>query len=323
MAAPAEPRSRVSATWSHESIIEWLLAGDPAIRWQVEDDLLDAPSDKSRAAVATEGWGRELLSNQDPSGTWAGGLYSPKWTSTTYTLLLLRRMGLPRDHPAARRGCQVLFDGVRWFDEGGMTPSPDSSIPAMCVTAMMVILGSYFRIGDPRIDRAAEWLAGPAGTPDGGWNCRTPRTGSRHGSFHTSITVLEALRDYANRSTEDAASRGRAFFLDHELYCSHRTGEPVHPSFTRFSFPPRWHFDVLRGLDYFQSVSAERAPQLERAMKLVEARRRADGRWPIQNRHPGATFFDMERGRVPSRWNTLRALRVIRWWTSSRIVKAG
>ena len=294
MASPAEGPA--------DETTSWLLDGDPAIRWQTKVDLLDLPGDDDRAAIATEGWGAELLAHQDPSGTWGGGLYSPKWVSTTYTLLLLRRMGLAPGHPAAIEGCQRLFDGFTWIPDGGLSPSPGASQPAMCVTGMLVMLGAYFGHEDRRLDDAVAWLTGTAQLADGGWNCQSPRSGSKHGSFHTSITVLEALRDYTDAGgsheveAKVASERGRSFFLDHQLHCSHRTGEPVHENFTRFSFPPRWYFDVLRGLDYFQAVGAGRDERLEMAVDLVRHRRRSDGTWSIQNRHPGRTFFEMEKG---------------------------
>ncbi len=309
-----------AASLDNQQILDWLLEGDPAIRWQTNEGLLGSSGSVDRAAVATEGWGAELLGHQDPSGTWGGGLYSPKWVSTTYTLLLLRRLGLAPDNAAALKGCGKLFDGMTWLEAGGVWPSPGGTEPAMCVTGMVVMLGSYFGLEDARLEKAVGWLTGSAQLSDGGWNCRSPRSGSQHGSFHTSITVLEALADYveaggplADRALQ-ASARGRAFFVDHQLYCSHRTGQPVHEKLTRFSFPPRWYFDVLRGLDYFQAVGADRHPELLKAIELVHERRRTDGRWGIQNRHPGKTFFEMESGRSPSRWNTLRALRVLRWW---------
>ncbi len=298
--------------------IEWLLEGDPAIQWQVYRDLVDDP-ERSRAVqekTATEGWGARLLELQDPEGTWANALYSPKWTSTTYTLLLLHRIGLPSDHPAARLGVQVLIDRARYLD-GGATLAKTIDEPETCITGMLVILASSFQVDDPRVDGLVEWLVDTQ-LEDGGWNCEVVRSGATHGSFHTTITVLEALA-CRDELTPDpvlavAADRGRRFFLDHRLYHSHRTGAIVSDAFTRFSFPPYWHFDALRGLDHFQLVRAERSQELADAIVLLEERRTADGRWPLQNVHRNKTWFTMEQGGKPSRWNTLRALRVLRWW---------
>lgn len=301
-----------------QAAIDFLLEGDPAIRWQVKHDLLDAPDSEvaaERSLVARTGWGRQLLDLQDPEGTWASGIYSPKWISTTYTLLLLRHLGLAPGNPAALRGCEQIWDGTGV--RGGVVLPSSTSAADICVAGMFVALATYFRYDDDQIDDVIEWMLNTQ-LDDGGWNCRTLRSGSKHGSYHTSISVLEAMAELAASGRDDsvlteAAMRGREFFLAHGLYKSHRTGEVSHPVFTRFSFPPRWHYDVLRGLDYFQSVAAPWDDRLVDAVGLLDGKRRRDGFWPVQNKHSGRVWFDMETGRKPSRWNTLRALRVYRW----------
>jgi hypothetical protein len=293
------------------AVADWLLDGDPAIRWQVMRDLLPTTASSvasERAAVATSGWGRRLLDEQDPEGTWAQGIYSPKWTSTTYTLLLLRSLGLDPRHPDGRRGCTVLWDRVEV--DGGITWSRSTLRPDVCVTAMFIALAAYFELADPRRDTALTWLLDQQ-LPDGGWNCSANRSGATHSSFHTTISVLEALAEVGEPALDEPASRGRKFFLEHRLYRSHRTGEVVHPSFTKLSFPTRWHYDVLRGLDHFRLVDAPSDERLDDALGLLVSKRRKDGTWPAQNKHPGLVWFDMERGGQPSRWNTLRALRVL------------
>ncbi len=302
-----------------ESTVRWLLGGDASIRWQTMQDLLDAPAgqvEAERARVATTGWGGELLRRQDPEGTWAGGLYTPKWTSTTYTLLLLFRCGLPPCTAAARRGVELLWVRARFYD-GGLTPARSIDAPEACVTSMYVALARYFGYGDRRVDAAVDWLLANQ-LDDGGWNCRTVRFGDRHSSFHTSIAALEALSQAvgvapARRDVVEAMARGREFFLRHRLYKSHRDGSVVDPVFTRLSFPPRWHFDVLRGLDHFQSVPAPWDERFGDAVGLLRGKRRSDGTWPVQHKHAGRVWFDMEKAGTPSRWNTLRALRVLRW----------
>lgn len=293
--------------------------GDPAIRWQTMRDLLDAARadvEQERALVATTGWGRDLLSRQDPCGTWAGGLYSPKWTSTTYTLLELRRCGLAPDHPSALRAVEKIWDGARYFD-GGLTSAASVDAPEACVTSMYVALARYFGYDDARVDAAIDWLLGNQ-LEDGGWNCRTVRFGDRHGSFHTSILALEALaeiddRDPGRPDVASAMADGREFFFRHRLFRSHRDGSIVNPAFTKLSCPPRWHYDILRGLDHLAATDAPWDTRASDALEHLSRRRRADGRWPVQNKHPGRVWFDMERTGGPSRWNTLRALRVQRW----------
>jgi hypothetical protein len=301
-----------------DPVIGWLLEGDPAIRWQVRRDLLDAPEPvwrREQARVATDGWGARLLELRDTGGRWGGGLYSPKWVSTTYTLLLLYRCGLPARHPIANDGCRLLLD-AGFTTNGGIDLSVTIGRPETCVTGMVATLCSWFGLDDERVDDVIGYLLQEQ-MEDGGWNCLREK-GAAHSSFHTTIIVLEALTEYrsARHGAEAiaAAAAGREFLLQHRLYRSHRTGEVVDERMTRFSFPPRWHYDVLRALDHFRAAGAERDDRAEDAVALVLGRRRRDGRWPLQNRHAGRVHFELEPSRGPSRWNTLRALRVLRWW---------
>jgi hypothetical protein len=262
--APGPPlRIRVASACvpisGQEGITRWLLEGDPAIQWQTQRDLLGEPAtayEPTRARVATSGWGADLLSRRDREGTWAGGLYGPKWTSTTYTLLLWR-FGLARDNPSARRGVRLLWDGARYF-EGALTPARSIDYPEACVTAMYVTLARHFGYDDHRVDEAIGWLLRNH-LEDGGWNCRNVRFGDRHRSFHTTISVLEALAGLAADRRDDAAAamqRGWEFLFEHRMFKSHHTGEVANQAFTRLSFPPRWHYDVLRGLDHLQAAGA-------------------------------------------------------------------
>jgi hypothetical protein len=310
-------------------VVQWLLEGDPSIRWQTLRDLVGAPEgavERERRKVAREGWGARLLAEQGPDGRWAGGrssdggLYSPKWTSTTYTLLTLRDLGLPPDHPGARRACRVLLDEGLQRD-GGVNygaAAKGKGQGETCISGMVLSLLSYFGLEDERLDTIARHLLEEQ-MPDGGWNCRRPR-GATHGSVHTTLNALEGLRLYERHRKQNlpavrrAQRRGREFLLVHRLFRSHRTGAVIKSAFTLFSFPPRWYYDVLRALDHFQSVDAPRDPRLAEAIDVVCRRRRCDGRWPLQNRHPGRVYFDMERVGAPSRWNTLRGLRVLSWW---------
>jgi len=304
-------------------VLEWLLEGDPAIRWQVLRDLTGAAEQKVRSEqrrVCKEGWGARLLSLQDDDGRWGGGIYTPKWTSTTYTMVLLRSLGLPAQHPQALRACKALFDTGFWKDGGINFWTRYHSRSETCVSSMVLAVACWFRLDDTRLDRLAEHVVGQQ-MADGGWNCLSmPGYGeATHGSFHTTISALEALLEYERfrptraQAARDAQARGREFLLAHRLFRSHRTGEVVKSAMTRFSFPPRWHYDVLRGLDYFRDAGAALDPRLEEGLRLLEQRRTTDGRWLLQNEYPGKTFFRLETVGKPSRWNTLRALRVLRW----------
>jgi len=301
--------------------LAWLMEGDPSIRWQALRDLKGASERvvrREQGRVAREGWGARLLGLQDLDGRWAGGLYNPKWTSTTYTLVLLRSLGLPAGNRQAVRASGVLLDTGFYGDGGINFYVGKHEHSETCISSMVLGVLAWFEVDDPRVDRLADHVMARQ-MADGGWNCRyVPGRGTAtHGSFHTTILALEALLDYerfrparAGRARE-AQARGREFLLVHRLFRSHRTGAVVKAEMTRFAFPPRWHYDVLRGLDYFREAGAPADARLEDALALVKSRQKADGRWVLQNRYPGKTFFELEEAGAASRWNTLRALRVL------------
>jgi hypothetical protein len=300
------------------AVTDWLLEGDPSVVWQTQRDLLDRPDEAAttRSEVAARGWGRRLLDLQDPSGRWADGLYQPKWTSTTYTMLLMRRLGVDPANTAACRGAQVLLDDADWVD-GGVSYWSGRLEAERCVNGMVLSIGSYFDLSDDRVDSIAGLLI-RSRLVDGGWNCRDQRGDDLHSSFHTTLSVLEGLHLWrSSRDTaaaDEAIASGEEFMLAHRMYRSHRTGHVIDRRWTRFSFPPRWHYDVLRGLDYLQGAGARRDSRLSGAIELVDESRRPDGRWPIGPSYSGEVHFKMESGRAGGRWNTLRALRVLRWW---------
>jgi len=301
-----------------ELTVAWLVAGDPSVRWQAERDLLDKPEEiwrRTRQRIGAEGWGHDLLAHQDATGTWGGGLYQPKWTSTTYTLLLLRRLGLDHDNPMARRGAEHLLDDADWCD-GGVSYWSGRKLAERCVNGMVLALGSYFRLADSRLDSIAGLLTAVA-MADGGWNCRD-QDHATHSSFHTTISVLEGLLEWkraTGSAAADAAIRGgQEFLLAHQMYKSHRTGEVINEAWTKAWFPPRWHYDVLRGLDHLRDSGQVPDSRAADAVDLIRAAQRADGRWPKGSQYSGEVYLTLEPGRVAGRWNTLRALRVLRWY---------
>lgn len=307
-----------------DSILAWLLEGDPAIRWQTRRDLLAEPPgayEPDRERVVSEGWGAALLARQDATGTWGGGLYSPKWISTTYTLLLLRHLGLSPENAQGQRGAALLLDRG-FYRDGGINFFKSFKHSETCVTGMTLALLCYFRLSDERIHRIVEHLLGQQ-MQDGGWNCERPK-GATHSSFHTTISVLEGLHEYRLAFPAQAESLGPSiaaaheFLLMHRLYRSHRTGEVADPALTGIYFPPRWHYDFLRALDYFQWVGAPRDERMADAIDLLNSKRLADGRWKQGQNWAGRVFFHMEPVGQPGRWNTLRGLRVLRWWESGQ-----
>ena len=306
------------------TLLDWLLDSDPAIRWQVLQDLTDAPADvvaAERARVATEGWGARLLALRDPDGQWAGGAFCPAdpqpagdgqpWTATLFTLVLLRDLGLDPRHPAARDTVALVRENSRWehdgqrFFDGEVEP---------CINGRTVALGAYFGADVHGIVERLlrEQLA------DGGWNCEA-ENGSTRSSFDTTINVLEGLLAHERAAgggpaIAAARRRGEEYLLDRSLVRRRSTGEVVSPAYLAFSFPPRWHYDVLRALEYFREAGGTPDPRLDEAVELVRGKRQPDGTWLLENTHPGAVHFPLEDGDGrPSRWNTLRALRVLRW----------
>jgi len=313
-------------TTSTDKTIRWLLEGDPAIRWQTLRDLANAPARTAaaeRKRVAQTGWGARLLAEQSEDGRWGGGskrdagMYTPKWTSTTYTMLLLRDLGLSSTNSQARAACKLLLDRGLQAD-GGINYVPDARSET-CITGMVLSILGHFELEDDRVGNVETYLRN-AQMSDGGWNCRR---GSTHSSMNTTISVLEGLRIREvtgrgnTRALRLAQEKAREFLLVHGLFRSHRTGAIIKSEFMRFVFPPRWHYDVLRALDYFQSVDAPRDERLAESIDLVNRRRGDDGRWTLDYAYPGKTHFTLERLREPSRWNTLRALRVLKWWNQS------
>lgn len=304
------------------NVMEWLLAGDPSIRWQVMRDLMDEPDDAvaaERSRVATQGWGARLLSLRDDDGQWAGGAFFPRtppetpgqpWTATLFTLIDLKDLGLAPGGPQARDTVALVRENSRW-DHGGQRFFDGEVEP--CINGRVVGLGAYF--GED-VSGIVERLLGEQ-MDDGGWNCEQ-ENGSTRGSFHTTINVLEGLLGFehacgASPEVTDARRRGEEYLLERRLLRRLSTGEVPDPDWMRLSFPTRWRYDVLRGLEYLRVAGAAPDERANEAVRLVEQKRGADGRWVLEKSHPGHVHFHMEREGRPSRWITLRALRVLRW----------
>ena len=261
------------------NVVDWLLDSDPAIRWQVMRDLLDEPANvvaAERARVATEGWGARLLALQGADGQWAGGTLFPLWTGTTYTLVLLREMGLDPTSEQARRAVAPVRANSRWeegnqlFFEGEVEP---------CINGKAVAIGAYF--GED-VQAIVDRLVGEQ-LQDGGWNCEAER-GSTRSSFHTTISVLEGLLEHeratgGSDAVKAARLRGQEYLLERQLLRRLSTGEVVKPAFLLFSFPTGWHYDVLRGLDYLRRAGVAPDERCAEAIALVE--HAALRRWPL------------------------------------------
>jgi hypothetical protein len=311
---------------STRSVIPWLLDSDPAIRWQVMRDMMDAPAEDvraERARVATEGAGARLLALQGADGRWGGATWNRGWNSTMHVLMLLRDMGLDPASEQARRAVGLVRERVTWlgcgpkecerhgFFEGEIEP---------CINGQVAVVGAYFG-EDVRgiVDRLlTEQL------PDGGWNCEAA-SGSRRSSFNTTICVLEALLEYeravaSHPQATEARLRGQDYLLERRLFRRRSNGEIIErdrkggTQWTRFAFPTWWHYDVLRGLEYLSRAGVAPDERIAEAIHLV-LKKQDDGRWPLDTQYPGK--MPVETGESeggPSRWNTLRALRVLEWY---------
>jgi hypothetical protein len=308
-------------------VLAWLLESDPAIRWQVLRDLADASPEvvtAERARVATEGWGARLLALQGPDGAWAGGACVPAsgwrreegepqpWTATLPTLHLLCDFGIDPTDERVRRAVDQVRDQCRWEHEG--QPFFEGEVEP-CINGRTVLIGAYF---GQNIDGIVGRLVDEQ-LEDGGWNCEA-EFGSVRSSFDTTINVLEGLLGHERATggsprSRAARRRGEEYLLERNLMRRRSTGAIVNPDWLRFSYPSRWHYDVLRALDYFQSTGEAPDSRLAEAIELLRSKRQPDGRWPLEHTYPGAVHFALEHGDgQPSRWNTLRALRVLRWY---------
>jgi len=298
--------------------LNWLLDSDPAIRWQVMQDLMDEAPEvvaAERARIATEGCGAKLLARQSRSGRWGGPRENVGLLITFYTLVVLMDLGLYPDSKQARRmvsrveQLRFKWHSNRPFFHGETEP---------CINGRILALGAYFKEPD---DELANQLLGEQ-LQDGGWNCEAPK--SRRSSFHTTICVLEGLLAYQRAGRKTAAlttarQRAEEYLLKRRLFRSFRTGEIIDKHWLRFSFPPFWHYDVLRGLDYFRNVGSKPDRRLKEAIEVVIQRRHQNGRWPLNLLHPEYIPVKMETEvGSASRWNTLRALRVLRWYGGSK-----
>jgi hypothetical protein len=316
----------------HDPVIGWLLDSDPSIRWQVMRDLLDAPESEwtaERVKVETEGWGARLLSYQDADGQWAGGSFVPDgfdprewreigqpWTATCFSLQQLREFGLDPSSDRARRTVELIGANARW-DEGGQ-PYWEGEVEE-CINGRTVADGAYFGVDvSPIVHRLVGERQG-----DGGWNCERCN-GSVCSSFHSTINVLEGFLEYERATggtlqSREARRSGEEYLLKRHLFRRLGTGEPADGRFLSFLYPNRWRCDILRALDYFR-VSAMLTfdapdPRLGEAVDHVRSKRLEDGTWPLDWSLPGRVWFNVDDGPgKPSRWVTLRALRVLGWW---------
>lgn len=332
MAATGSPQGSLPSPLVPADVVTWLLDSDPAIRWQVMRDLLDAPEPEwaiERAKVETEGWGARLLALEDDDGQWAGGAFFPNdftrqewenegqpWTATAWALAQLREFGLDPTSDRAQEMVELIRTNARWDHDD--QPYWEGEVEE-CINGRTVADGSYFGVDmSALVDRlVSERLE------DGAWNCERAN-GSLVSSIDTTINVLEGLLEFeratgGTNESRTARRSGEEYFLKRNLYRRLSSGEPADEDFLKFIHPNRWRHDILRGLDYFRSAGVLTGtrpdPRLEDPIHYLVSRRRDDGRWALDWDPGGRRWFDVDDGEGnPSRWITLRALRVLKWW---------
>ena len=300
-------------------VIDWLLAGDVAIRYAVHRDLLGTDRPDLRTRIATEGWGARLLAARNCDGGWGRAFYQPKWTCTHYTLLDLKNLGVdPRNPPVRESVARVLAMEKR--PDGGMGPAKTSDTSDVCVAAMVLDYASYFAMPEAQLRSIVDFVLGQK-MADGGFNCDSNIRHPHHSSLHTSLSVLEGFRQflvagYRYRAGDigDAMESTREFILMHRFFRSDRTGKVINPAFLRWPYPFRWKYNVLRALDHFAAARVPYDARMREALDHVVAKRRPDGRWPVYAAWPGRQHFVMEEAGEPSRWITLIASRVLRFY---------
>jgi hypothetical protein len=305
--------------------LRWLLDSDPAIRWQVMRDLTDEPPNvvaAERSRIATEGWGAKLLALQSPGGKWGGAREDEGLLITLYSLVVLMDLGLDPASKQARRMIERVDKRLRFKWHNNRPFFHGETEP--CINGRILGLGAHFKKPN---DALARLLVGQQ-LEDGGWNCEAvlssaKRPKSRRSSFHTTICVLEGLLEYERSggkspTVRQARKRAESYLLERRMFHSLRTGEVIDERWLRFSFPTFWHYDVLRGLEYLRNAGIKPDSRVREAIETVIARRHQNGRWPLNLLHRERIPLEMETvvGSA-SRCNTLRALRVLRWYDNA------
>jgi hypothetical protein len=302
--------------------IDWLLAdeADPAIRWQVMRDLTDASPDAvaaERARMTTEGWASDLLAAQNPDGSWGGNgpdwiTWQGSWRDTLYTAWLLADFGLETADPRVRGMIDALRDGFDWGEEFGNNPYFAGETEECTNGMVLKAAGPFGEVDTALVERVLSTQL-----EDGGWNCDAPE--SKRASFHSTITVLEGLlaaeqAGKAPAGTAEARHRGEEYLLDRAMFKSLRTGAELDPAWSLFAYPFSWHYDVMRGLEHLRVAGVAPDERAADAIAIIESKRSPDGTWTRDAVSTHRVVYDMEADGAPSRWNTLRALRILDWY---------
>lgn len=300
-----------------QEVINWLLKGDVSIQYQVYRDLLSTERIDLRNEIANVGWGKKFLSKRRAAGHWGREFYQPKWISSHYTLLDLKNLCIAPTNPKIRESINIIINKEKGKD-GGINPIGSVQKSDVCVNGMFLNYASYFKTEADALKSVVDFILSQH-MPDGGFNCRSNTSGAVHSSLHSTLSVLEGITEYERNGYRYRLSDLRSarkssieFILLHQLYISDRTGKIINKDFLKFSYPGRWWYDILRALDYFQYSKTRWDDRMNKAIEVILTKRNKDSTWNLAAKHPGQVHFDMEKPGMPSRWNTLRALRVLK-----------
>lgn len=298
-------------------IIDWLLQGDVSIQYQVHRDLLGKTRNDLREQIEYNGWGKKFLSARKGNRHWGHGFYQPKWTSTHYTLLDLKNLGISPACQPIRQTIEMILANEKGED-GGINPAGTISVSDVCINGMALNYMCYFLADTKQLESVIDFLLSQH-MPDGGFNCHSNRKGAVHSSLHSTLSVLEGILEYKNngytyrrKELLVAQQTSREFILQHKLYKSDKTGEVIEKKMLSFPYPSRWRYDVLRALDYFRTAGVQYDSRMMDAIDVILKKRGKENIWRLNAHHPGATHFQMEQAGKASRWNTLRSLRVLK-----------
>lgn len=303
----------------NDPILRWLLEGDISLQYQVYRDLLHVEKPGIRKKIESEGWGLKLLSCRNESGHWGRGFYQPKWTSTHYTLLDLKNLQIVPGNKSITESLDLILSMAKSPD-GGIYPIGNTKRSDVCINGMFLNYASYFGVNEAFLETIIDFLLKEL-MPDGGFNCQSNNKGAVHSSLHSTISVLEGIEEYEKTrhsyrlgNLQTAKNTSQEFILSHHLFRSDKTGQLINPSFLKFYYPTRWFYDILRAMDYFRSAGVAYDPRMQEAIAIIKSKRNKDGLWRLPAHHPGQTHFHMEKAGAPGRWNTLRALRVLKFY---------
>ena len=302
-----------------DQITDWLLQGDASIQYQVYRDILNIEKPELQGKIPLEGWGKQFLSLRKPNGHWGMGFYQPKWISTHYTLLDLVNLSFPADHPLIKQSLELLLKYEKGID-GGLNPSNILRESDVCVNGMALNYFSYFKTNEKNLESIVDFLLSQK-MPDGGFNCHSNRKGAVHSSLHTTLSVLEGIFQYKTNGYKyklsellEAEKNSIEFILMHRLYKSDKTGKIIRPDFLKLTYPPRWKYDIMRALDYFRQAGIKFDNRMQDALDCLLSKRNKENTWNQQAYHPGKLHFKMDEAGKPGRWNTLRAIRVLKYF---------